>query len=339
MKKNNYINGTKICQDISKEVGKCKQIYDWFKINKTKEFIKYVANIYYNKISEQEIPCSENSIKEKDKFTEARIPAFVKVEQGISISTFQPYIIVKGIGRKFQYLQGTYIHLDLVTNLCEWASDKFAYKISCIVQFISGFNSKLKELEKEEIEDCNKITEKLKEVSDKKLKKDKELVKIKNQLTDCNKEIKKLNQELENKDKELTELKKKTDIKTKIIKNKNKLVEELKEEIKTKTEELEKLKENFEVNDIEIKKLSRKIELLKEKLKNALDDNIGLNDLIKQQNNNILNLTNIIMKNQEEIKEFRDKLESRDNQILEMLNKQDIMLNKLSKLEKDKEKN
>jgi hypothetical protein len=48
MKKNNYINGTKICNDISKELKKDKQIRYWMKLDKTKEYIKFIKNIHEN---------------------------------------------------------------------------------------------------------------------------------------------------------------------------------------------------------------------------------------------------------------------------------------------------
>ena len=286
MKSNNFINASKLCAEISKKVNKKKELRFWLY---NKQTIKLFNKILKTKNNQINKPDAENLTSENP---DVKFLTSGKYSEII--------ICIKSSSSKLTEIRGTYLHLDLIPQLCNWISPEYAFKISYIINYINGFDNYDSCYDKLKDNNLKKIDNKIKKKVDKIKEKENEYQLL----------LKKKEEELENKNKEL----------------------------ENKDKELEKLKENSEVNDIEIKKLSREIELLKEKLKNALDDNISLNDLIKQQNNNILNLTNIIMKNQEEIKEFRDKLENRDNQILEMLNKQDIMLNKLSKLEKDKEK-
>jgi hypothetical protein len=314
MKSNNFINASKLCAEISKKVNKKKELRFWLY---NKQTIKLFNKILKTKNNQINKPDAENLTSENP---DVKFLTSGKYSEII--------ICIKSSSSKLTEIRGTYLHLDLIPQLCNWISPEYAFKISYIINYINGFDNYDSCYDKLKDNNLKKIDNKIKKKVDKIKEKENEYQLL----------LKKKEEELENKNKELENKNKELENKNKELENKNKELENKNKELENKDKELEKLKENSEVNDIEIKKLSREIELLKEKLKNALDDNISLNDLIKQQNNNILNLTNIIMKNQEEIKEFRDKLENRDNQILEMLNKQDIMLNKLSKLEKDKEK-
>jgi septal ring factor EnvC (AmiA/AmiB activator) len=133
-------------------------------------------------------------------------------------STFELYIIIKGAGKyDNRFLQGTYVHLDLVTNLCSWISDEFGYKVNRIVQFINGFD-KLKELKNIETSECEKINKTTKEISEKHLNANKELIKIK-------KELNKTKTDLENNKKELSKIKKQSNQKTNLL---LKLIKQLK---------------------------------------------------------------------------------------------------------------
>lgn len=94
MKKNGYINATKMCQDISEETGVKKPFYNW-KENKTAmELIDAI-------MSSPGIPGDEL------------------------------FRVVKG--GKIEIIRGTYVHPDLIPHIASWASPKFAVKVSRIV--------------------------------------------------------------------------------------------------------------------------------------------------------------------------------------------------------------
>jgi hypothetical protein len=134
--KNNFINGTKLCKDISKKIGKKKQIEDWIKLDRTLELINYVKN---------------------KNLLEGNFDDNTKI-----------YYTVKGGSDK--EIRGKYIHIDLVTDLCSWLSPEITFKVANIVNYINGFEKQNDEItklienekNKEEIKKNNE-DEKLKE--------------------------------------------------------------------------------------------------------------------------------------------------------------------------------
>ena len=101
MKKNGYINATKMCQDISEQTGSKKPYYNW-KENKT------VGDLI-NEISyEQGIPGASLTIV---------------------IGTSDPKIAI---------IRGTYVHTDLIPHIASWAV--ISYRLSdTICRFIYFF--------------------------------------------------------------------------------------------------------------------------------------------------------------------------------------------------------
>ena len=94
MKKNGYINATKMCQDISEQIKVSKPYKIWLQ-NKT-------ANELVNCISSM-----------------------------VGIPTTELVIVIKGGCN--QQLWGTYVHPDLIPHIASWGSPKFAVKVSRIV--------------------------------------------------------------------------------------------------------------------------------------------------------------------------------------------------------------
>ena len=197
-----------------------------------------------------------------------------KVAAGIPAATLENESIlcykINNAEYKIREIKGTYLHLDLIPQLCNWASKEYAFKISYIINYINGIKdydsaySKVKNDElkakDDELESKTDEIKKLEEEHRKQIKaKDKEIETKENKIKDLKKELK--------------ETKKKNEKKTTIIKEKSEKVKELEKKIKDKTEELEKLRETKSEDDIEIKKLKQDIELLKSQLAEALKNN------------------------------------------------------------------
>ena len=106
MKENGYINASKMLKDISHEIGKEKKMNKWRKLEQTPDLIKAV----------------ENTLNEHS-----------GAEERNSSSAFS---IVKGGVQNEQYLQGTYVHQDLIVHIASWASPIIAIKVSKIVNEI-----------------------------------------------------------------------------------------------------------------------------------------------------------------------------------------------------------
>ena len=318
-KETKFINATKLCQHISKVTGKEKLFKNWIVLKQTQKFMKDMIN----KKAVAGIQATENN----DKKAVAGIPATENNDnidsenQDIEYDENKLSYVVKLGSRYCTEIRGTYLHLDLIPQLCNWASKDYAFKISYIINYINGIKdynsaySKLKndELKAKDDELKSKTVEikKLEEEHQKQLKaKDKEIETKENKIKDLKKELK--------------ESEKKNEKKATIIKKKNEKVKELEEAIKIKTEELEKLKETKSEDDIEIKKLKQDIKLLKSQLETALKDNASLLDKVEYL--------------VQETKENKEQNIKYIGQINQLQNDIAIIINKLSKMEKEKDK-
>ena len=363
-KETKFINATKFCQHISKVTGKKKQLKHWMELKQTQKFIeelskKAVAGIPTTENKDKkdnnfivpEIPGTTNKDK-KDKKVAAGIPAATledkKVAAGIPAATLDNENIlcykINNAEYKNREIKGTYLHLDLIPQLCNWASKEYAFKISYIINYINGIKdydsaySKLKNDElkakDDEIESKSEEIKKVEEEYKKQLKaKDEELKAKEEELENKENELKKVK-------KDLNESKKKNERKTSIIKEKNEKVKELKEEIKDKTEELEELRKTKSEDDIEIKKLKQDIELLKSQLAEALKDNKSLNekmdDFIKTIEKEREENRKREEQHKEEMKQCREEIRDYKQEINKMSTTQDIILNQMSIIIKDK---
>jgi len=93
MKKNGYINATKLCQEIGRELGSTKELKKWFQNKNSKKIVKSVSSY----------TC-------------------------IDIKNLS-FIINSGGNET----RGTYVHNLLITHIASWASPEFAVEISQIV--------------------------------------------------------------------------------------------------------------------------------------------------------------------------------------------------------------
>ena len=322
-KETKFINATKLCQHISKVTGKEKLFKNWMRLKQTQDFI--------NDLIEKQ---ADNSVAQKratGKSTEDNnnSPAAQKrATENLEINNLS-YVVSAG-DSSVSEIRGTYLHLDLIPQLCNWASKEYAFKISYIINYINGIKdydsaySKLKNEElkakDDEIESKTDEIKKLEKEHQKQLKaKDKEIETKENKIKDLKKEHK--------------ESEKKNEKKIIIIKEKNEKVKELKEEIKNKTEELEDLRKTKSEDDIEIKKLKQDIKLLKSQLSEALKDNKSLNEKIDD-------FIKAGEKEREESKkreeEYKEEIKQCREQINKMTTAQDIIINQMSIIIKDK---
>jgi len=115
MKKNGYINASKMLKDISDEIGKDKNMTDWKRTEHTQELIK--------------------SFEEPDP----------------SIPGSGPIIKFTNSNKEEIQLQGHYVHPDLIVHIASWASPKFARKVSKIVNeyIVNEHKKQIKKLKKE----------------------------------------------------------------------------------------------------------------------------------------------------------------------------------------------
>ena len=347
-KETKFINATKLCQHISKVTGKKKQLKHWIELKQTQKFIEDVS-----KKAVAGIPATENNDKENKKAV-AGIPATENNDnmdsenQDIEYDENKLSYVVKLGSRYCTEIRGTYLHLDLIPQLCNWASKEYAFKISYIINYINGIKdydsaySKVKNDElkakDDELESKTDEIKKLEEEHQKQLKaKDKEIQTKENEIKDLKKELK--------------ESEKKNEKKTTIIKKKDEKVKELEKAIKIKTEELEKLRETKSEDDIEIKKLKRDIKLLKSQLEEALRNNKTLiermDDFIKagekereaykkreeeykkKEKEREKQHREEMKQSQEELKEYKQKMNK-------MLTSHDILINQMSVIIKEK---
>ena len=310
-KETKFINATKLCQHISKVTGKNKQFYHWMELKQTQDFIKDILN----EKADARIPAAALDNENNNK----------KVAPGIPGATLEGenvlYYKIVNTEYKIREIKGTYLHLDLIPQLCNWASKEYAFKISYIINYINGikdYDSAYSNLKNEELkakdDEIESKTDEIKKLEEEHQK----------QLKAKDEELKAKEKELKKAKKELKESEKKNEKKTTIIKKKDEKVKELKEEIKGKTEELEDLRKTKSEDDIEIKKLKKDIEYLKSQLEIALKDNANLIDKVDYL--------------VQETKEYKEELGNYIKQNNQLQNKVDIIMNELFKTKKEKDK-
>ena len=312
-KETKFINATKLCQHISKVTGKQKKFYHWMELKQTQKFIKdMIKNI--NKSPAPGIPGTEN----QDNQTENSVPGIPGTE---NLENNKISYVITAAHNSVSEIRGTYLHLDLIPQLCNWASKEYAFKISYIINYINGikdYDSAYSNLKNEELkakdDELESKTDEIKKLEEEHQK----------QLKAKDEELKAKEKELKKAKKELKESEKKNEKKTTIIKKKDEKVKELKEEIKGKTEELEDLRKTKSEDDIEIKKLKKDIEYLKSQLEIALKDNANLIDKVDYL--------------VQETKEYKEELGNYIKQNNQLQNKVDIIMNELFKTKKEKDK-
>ena len=321
---------------------KKKQLKHWMELKQTQKFIedvskKVVAGIPTASLDDKTAENNNNSpaagIPATGKTTENELLTAKNILENNKLS----YVVSAG-DSSVSEIRGTYLHLDLIPQLCNWASKAYAFKISYIINYINGIkdydsaysklkNDKLKAKD-DEIESKSEEIKKVEEEYKKQLKaKDEELKAKEEELENKENELKKVK-------KDLKESKKKNERKTSIIKEKNEKVKELKEEIKDKTEELEELRKTKSEDDIEIKKLKQDIELLKSQLAEALKDNKSLNekmdDFIKTVEKEREENRKREEQHKEEMKQCREEIRDYKQEINKMSTTQDIIINQMS---------
>ena len=334
-KETKFINATKLCQHISKVTGKEKLFYNWIALKQTRKFIKDLAIQNKEKDNNFVVPGIPGTTKKdkkngdgipsaplNDKFNVPGIPGTTKEENNEELlkSNNLGYIIKDGHKKQME-IRGTYLHLDLIPQLCNWASKEYAFKISYIINYINGikdYDSAYSKVKNDELkakdDEIESKTEEIKKIEEEHQK----------QLRAKDEELKAKEKELKKAKKELKESEKKNEKKTTIIKKKDEKVKELKEEIKGKTEELEDLRKTKSEDDIEIKKLKKDIEFLKSQLEIALKDNANLIDKVDYL--------------VQETKEYKEELTNYIKQNNQLQNKVDIIMNELFKTKKEKDK-
>ena len=278
-KETKFINATKFCQHISKVTGKEKLFKNWIVLKQTKDFIiNLIKNQTENSVAR--IPATGKTTENNNNSPAARIPATGKstendllTAKNILENNKLSYVVSAG-DSSVSEIRGTYLHLDLIPQLCNWASKEYAFKISYIINYINGiknYDSAYSKINDEKLESKTEEIKKLEEEHQKQLKaKDEEIKRMKEEQK---KQLKAKDEELKKTKRDLKESEKKNEKKTTIIKEKNEKVKELEQKIKDKTEELEDLRKTKSEDDIEIQKLKRDIKLLKSQLEEALKNN------------------------------------------------------------------
>ena len=172
-KETKFINATKLCQHISKVTGKNKQFYHWMELKQTQDFIKDILN----EKADARIPAAALDNENNNK----------KVAPGIPGATLEGenvlYYKIVNAEYKIREIKGTYLHLDLIPQLCNWASKEYAFKISYIINYINGikdYDSAYSKLKDEKLESKIEEIKKLEEEHQKQLKaKDEEIKRMK----------------------------------------------------------------------------------------------------------------------------------------------------------------
>ena len=93
MKKNGYINATKLCSNAETKNGTRKEFYRWLENNNSKILIKEISTF-------------------------------------LEISQDKLLITITGGSKKLTIIRGTYIHPLLITHIAYWISPKFAINVS-----------------------------------------------------------------------------------------------------------------------------------------------------------------------------------------------------------------
>lgn len=135
MKKNSYINATKMCNENN------KQMCHWFENKMNKELI--------NEVKKDINQLKSSSIGKPMDGTFDDIIT--------NNATIEPIILIKGGGNVF--IRGTYVHPLLIPHIASWISPVFAIKVSKIVNefLVNEYKDKLYENEQIIVEKDNKI--------------------------------------------------------------------------------------------------------------------------------------------------------------------------------------
>ena len=177
MKKNGYINATKMCQDISEQTESKKEYRKWRENKSVDELLEEIS-------SAGGIPPAELMI------------------------------IISTGSRDLTIIRGTYVHPDMIPHIASWASPKFAVKVSLIVnkyinkkelekkeKLLKKKDDKIDELKEMMQKQSDEMTAKIDELLHKNKKMSKKLTIIKEQ----NQEITQQNDELLDKVDTITE--------------------------------------------------------------------------------------------------------------------------------------
>ena len=135
MKKNSYINATKLCSEHN------KQLKHWLENKNGKDLI--------------------DEVKKDINHSKSSTVAYPAVEKNGDMNTnneeIEPIITIKGGNKKLQLITGTYVHPLLIPHIASWISPVFAIKVSKIVNefLITEYKNKLLEKDKKLMEKEN----------------------------------------------------------------------------------------------------------------------------------------------------------------------------------------
>ena len=157
MKKNSYINATKLCSEFN------KQLKHWLENKNGKDLI--------------------DEVKKEINQTKLLTVANPAVNNFDDIDTnnkeIEPIVTIKG-GGKITQIRGTYVHPLLIPHIASWISPVFAIKVSKIVNefLITEYKNKLLEKEQENLSLINKMDIMLKKMDEQNKKMDEQTRKM-----------------------------------------------------------------------------------------------------------------------------------------------------------------
>lgn len=162
MRKNSYINATKLCNENN------KQLKHWLENKNGKDLVDEVK---------KEINRSKNSMV-----------GYPTIEENEEV---EPIITIKGGNKKLQLVTGTYVHPLLIPHIASWISPVFAIKVSKIVNefIVTEYKNKLLEKEQENLSLIDKMNLMIKKMDEQTKKMDEQAKKMENET----KELKELN--------------------------------------------------------------------------------------------------------------------------------------------------
>ena len=146
MKKNSYINATKLCGKNN------KQLCHWLENKSSTELINEVKKDIIQQINPAiGIPIAGN---------------FNNID--IKNNEIEPIIIIKGGNKLNKNFVGTYVHPLLIPHIASWISPVFAIKVSKIVNefLVTEYKNKLMEKENENLSLMNKMDLMLKKMDE-----------------------------------------------------------------------------------------------------------------------------------------------------------------------------
>ena len=158
MKKNSYINATKLCSEHNKL------------------FKNWSRNLLNNELI--------NEVKKEINHSNLSMAHKGAVEKNGDIDTnneeIEPIVTIKGGNKKLQLITGTYVHPLLIPHIASWISPVFAIKVSKIVNefLITEYKNKLLEKEQENLSLINKMDIMLKKMDEQNKKMDEQTKKM-----------------------------------------------------------------------------------------------------------------------------------------------------------------